>query len=219
MVAKDIYNVNMQRGFAVFPMLFLILIIGGIVVGYLYFNKSTPPTLVKPVEQNNNLKTYSNGNLGFQFLYSKDLQVLEDSEEEFNKRGHGDFRKNFTSYVEYAPGELIEAVAVLDKENNFDKNPFTVWVFDNPKNLDIDNWYKNYWYYPFVWGDFTYTGKFSLAPKDEATISGQMAKSGIIDYQPGKPKFVYLTRNGKMYLFRIISQTGEQILSTINFLK
>ena len=109
------------------------------------------------------------------------------------------------------------AAVVLGKDGNFDTNPLTVWVFDNPQDLSIDAWYKNYWYYPFVWGDFTYTGKFELAPKKEATISGQIAKSGVIDYQPGKPKFVYLSRDKKMYLFRIIGESGDKILQSFKF--
>ena len=156
--------------------------------------------------------------LGFVFKYSNDLIVKEDSEEGFNKRSGGDFRKNFASYVQYQPGKFLAAVSVLEQSANYDLNPLTLWVFDNPQDLSIDSWYKNYWYYPFVWGDFTYTGKFELAPKMEATISGQVSKSGVIDYQPGKPKFVYLSRDKKMYLFRIIGETGDKILSTFKFI-
>jgi len=129
------------------------------------------------------------------------------------------FRKNFKGYVTYEPGKVLGIVAVLDKANSYDTNPFTLWVFDNPNDLSIDEWYKNYWYYPFVWGDFTYKGKFELAPNTEATISGQMARSGVIDYQPGKPKFVYLSKDKKMYLFRIIGEDGNKILSSFNFNK
>ena len=106
---------------------------------------------------------------------------------------------------------------VLDKSNSYDLNPLSVWIFDNPQDLSVDAWYKNYWYYPFVWGDFTYTGKFTLAPKEEATVSGQMAKSGIIDYQLGKPKFIYLSKDKQMYLFRIIGENGDKILQSFKF--
>lgn len=169
------------------------------------------------VEKALNLKTYDNQNLSFQLTYPKDLILKEDTEEEFDKRGNGDFRKNFRRYVQYEPGKFLGGVVVLDKSNSFDTNPFTLWVFDNPNDLTIDGWYKNYWYYPFVWGDFTYTGKVELAPKEEATISGQMAKSGVIDYQPGKPKFVYVSKDKKMYLFRIIRE-GDKVLPSFKFL-
>ncbi len=129
------------------------------------------------------------------------------------------FRKNFKGYVTYEPGKVLGIVAVLDKANSYDTNPFTLWVFDNPEDLSIDAWYQTYWYYPFVWGDYTYTGKFELAPKQEATISGQLAKIGTIDYQPGKPKFVFISKDKKMYLFRIIGNIGDQILSGFKFSK
>ena len=228
----------MQKGFAQ-PFLIvaglLILVIGGV---YFYqgTNKSisksaTPvkenpiklPKLSSPLEPE--FKDYTS-HLGFTFKYGKDLSVKEDTEGEFNKRGGGDFRKNFKGYVTFEPGKFLGAVVVLDKDQKYETNPLTLWVFDNPQDLSIDEWYKSYWYYPFVWGDFTYTGKFELAPKTESTISGQMAKSGVIDYQPGKPKFVYccetgtsvhLSKDKKMYLFRIIGENGDKILQSFKF--
>lgn len=195
----------------------LVLIGGGV---YLYQGtQDNLPSSTKPTPQAKlEFQDYSSQNLGFKFKYPTDLAVKEDTEEEFNKRGNGNFRKNFTSYVAYEPGKFLGAVVVLGNDENFDTSPFTVWVFDNPNDLSIDEWYKSYWYYPFVWGDFTYTGKFTLAPKEEATISGQMGKSGVIDYQEGKPKFIYLSKDKKMYLFRVIGETGDQILSSFKFL-
>ncbi len=212
----------MQKGSA---QLFLILVGLLILVGgyfysqknFVHFNSSKKPLLNSPINNPiNSIQTFSNSQ--FEFKYNKDLVAKEDTEEQFNKRGGGDFRKNFKGYVQYDPGKFSGAVVVLAKDNNFDTNPFTLWVFDNPEDLSIDAWYKNYWYYPFVWGDFTYTGKFTLAPKAEATISGQMAKSGVIDYQPGKPKFVYLNKEKKMYLFRIIGEGGDKILQSFKFI-
>ncbi len=203
----------MQKGFA--QPLLVILALGLIISGvYIFYSKnSSLPTPKSNFSSNLEFKDYSNPS-GFQFKYPKDLPVKEDTEEEFNKRGNGTFRKNFKEYVAYEPGKFLGGVVVLDQTGNYDTNPFTVWVFDNPKDLSIDEWYKNYWYYPFVWGDFTYTGKTTLAPKDEATISGKLGKSGMIDYQPGKPKFVYLSWDKKVYLFRIIGDMGNQILSS-----
>lgn len=213
----------MQKGAA--PLLLLVLVLV-VITGGVYFylqgnslnsSKSTnlpppQPTLsIVPQDEN-----YSNP-LGFGFQYPNGLTVKEDSEEEFNQRSNGDFRKNFTGYVGYEPGKFLGGVVVLGKDQSFDTNPFTLWIFENPRGLTIDAWYKNYWYYPFVWGDFTYKGKFELAPKEESTISGQMVKTGVIDYQPGKPKFVYLSRGGKIFLFRIIGEDGDKILATFKF--
>lgn len=204
-----------SAGFLVVIATLLILIIGGV---YLY--KTTPNTTLQS-SKSASLKTqdYSNQNLGFTFKYPAGLSVNEDSEEQFDKRGNGNFRKNFTGYVGYEPGKFLGAVVVLDKTNGYDTNPFTIWVFNNDNYLTIEQWYQQYWYYPFIWGDFTYTGKTTLAPKDEATVSGQMAKSGVIDYQPGKPKFIYISKDKKMYLFRIIGEIGDKILSSFKLLK
>lgn len=213
----------MQKGFAQ-PLLILLLITAVIAGGaYFYFRINTKAPLaivdeeIKEDSINNvDMKSYLRA-LGFEFKYKSNLLVKEDSEENFNKRGNGDFRKNFTGYIQYEPAKFLGATVVLEKDDNFDTNPFTVWVFENPDNLDIGEWYKNYWYYPFVWGDFTEKQKFEFAPKNEATISGKTAKSGVIDYRPGKPKFIYLSNDKKMYLFRIIGTTGEDLLSTFKF--
>jgi len=210
----------MQKGSARLLIVLLVLIIIALAGVYLYqnskVNNSLPSpnfvALSKPADND-----YSSKDLGFEFKYAQELILKEDSEEEFNRRGNGDFRKNFKGYVGYEPGKFSGAVVLLDKSNSFDTNPFTIWAFDNQQNLSIDEWYKNYWYYPFVWGDFTYTGKFVLAPKKEATISGITAKSGVIDYQPGKPKFIYVAKDNKIYLFRVIGETGDKILPTFKF--
>lgn len=229
----------MQKGFAhIFALvgvLILILVAGEV----FYFSKvkvaQTVQTAVNtPVVSNQNdlfqipkisiaqqpqFSEYTNKDFGIAFSYAKELNVKADSEEEYNKRGNGDFRKNFTGYVGYEPRIVLGAVAVLDKNGQYDTNPFSVWIFDNPDNLTIDGWFNKYWYYPFVWGVFDWTSKGHIALDSEATISGQTAKYKVVSYQPGKPKFIYVANNGNMYLLRIIDSAGEQILSTFKFLQ
>lgn len=209
----------MQKGFVQTVTIFLFVLISLVGIIYFYPSKKSNSNDVSnsdlPIIVNS--KDYSSP-LGFNLKYSKNFLIKEDSEEEFNKRGNGNFRKNFEGYIRYEPGDFLGAVVVLDKEDNFDINPFTVWIFYNPSDLSIDDWYKKYWYYPFVWGDFTQRGKIELAPKDEATVSGQIGKSEVIDYQPGKPRFIYLSQNRKMYLFRIIGSEGDSILTSFQFL-
>lgn len=202
-----------QKGSAlILSVLAGLVILGGIVY---FFNKPVIQTPISP-KLENSFSTYTNQKLGFEFEY-QEVAVKEDSEEEFNKRGNGDFRKNFTNYIQYEPAKVLGAAVVLGKEESFDTNPLTVWVFDNENNLTIDEWYKKYWYYPFVWGDFT-SRKENVAPIKEATISGKVGKVGIVDYKEGRPKFIYLAKDQKMYLFRIIGSSGDQILETLQFL-
>ncbi len=216
----------MNRGSALIPLV-LLLVLLILSAGYFYVrnfgvfshdqlsgNASIFSQTKTPVS---NTKIYTNSELKFKFDYSNDLSVLSETEDSYNKREGGDFRSNFAGYVGYQPGVFVGAVVVLDKTRSYRDNPFTVWVFDNPNNLSVDVWYGNYWYFPFVWGDFTYNGKIKIAPTGEATVSGKPAQTGIVDYQPGKPKFVYLSKDQKIYLFRIIGAPGEKILSTFKF--
>lgn len=166
---------------------------------------------------------YQNSELGFKLtLPSKDFAAMPDSETEFFSRSKADFRKNFTYYVEYAPPKVIGAVIVkkIDQDINsqFDKAPFTVWAFDNPKKFSVDQWYQNYWYYPFVWGMFSWTDRAHVAPVNEATVSGQPVSFGVVKYQPGSPKFYLVPSKDKMFLIKILEddhKSGSQILSTL----
>lgn len=219
----------MQKGTAALFLLITGFLIVGL-VGFFSFGLFKPqtslPSLKNPISFSKPLTdnkpkflTYSNQNLRLQFQYpDKDFAVKEDSEEDYNKRGNGNFRKNFTGYVGYEPGEFLGAVVVLDKSNSYEANPFSIWVFNNNNNLTIEQWFQNYWYYPFLWGVFDYTSKVHITPDQEATISGQTGKSKIVTYQLGSPKYLYLSNSDKMYLFRIIGETGDKILSTFKFL-
>ena len=94
-----------------------------VVLASFFYFKPTPPVKepVNPVAKNiDSVKTYQS--LDFQFQYEKNLIAKEDSEEEFNQRGNGTFRKNFTGYVGYEPGKFLRAVVVLDNENDFETN-------------------------------------------------------------------------------------------------
>ncbi|EKD91395.1 MAG: hypothetical protein ACD_30C00014G0005 [uncultured bacterium] len=211
----------MQRGFLLIPLVIALGLIG--LSGVIYYRYSD----IKQVEKNEEVlevspadeegeKVYSG--LGFEFKYSVELEVKEDSEEEYNRRGNGDFRKNFTSYVQYAPAEFLGAVSVLKEDKDFDKAPLTIWVFNNPNGLTPEGFYNEYWYYPFLWGMFNPPDKKKDAPNLEATISGKLAKGAEISYQINSPKYFNLNSGGKMYLFRVLSG-GEEILGSFKFLE
>lgn len=223
-----------QRGFASTLILLGVLAVALFALGSYYVKKQSSPEQVE--FRINSVSTpsktqdkYINQDLGFELTLSgKDLQVKIDSEEEFNKRFAGgtvkevsDIRKNFSGYVQYAPGSFLGAVAILGKDNNFDKSPLTIWVFENKEGLSAERWYNKYWYYPFIWGDFVSGSRNKVAPVNEATISGKSAKYGIVDYSPGSPKFIYITYGGKMFLFRVMddsAKSADKILQTFKFL-
>lgn len=219
----------MQRGTAAPIVLVTLLIVGLIgVLSYLFkpsFLTSAKLSTAKVLSSDTKLLTYTNQNLGFEFQYSNSVSVKEDSEEDFNQRaagsasksGNGTFRKNFTGYVGYAPGEFVGAVVALT-DQSIDLAPLSIWVFENPDNLDGSAWFEKYWYYPFLWGVFFERDKGHVRAENIATISGQTTKYADVFYQPGSPKYLYLSNRGKMYLIRIIGEAGDKILSTFKFL-
>lgn len=213
----------MQTGFGKISILFLVLLGLGISAAFFKFNNSNtkqePPKQNKQIEVKN-ISTYKNTNLKFTFQYTdEDFKVVSDTEEDYSKRAKTNFRKNFNDYVSYDPPQALGAALVLES-NDFNSSPFTVWVFDNPQNLDSQKWYSNFWYYPFVWGDFDNT-KEKVRPQELVLIDGKEAKYNIVTYGLGKPKFIYLPIDGKMFLFKIPTDkdTGNKILSTVKFLE
>lgn len=209
----------MQKGSAQLLLIFIILLFLASGLYFLQRSQKNESSQVTPYKNYDNYKIYSDNTLGFEFKYDKDLKVKEDSEEEYNKRGNGDFRKNFKGYVGYEPGKFLGAVVVLDKSQNYDASTLSIWIFNNDNNLTIKQWFQNYWYYPYLWGVFDWSSKEHVTPDKEATISGQVAKYKVVGYQPGKPKYLYISKDQKMYLFRMLGETGDKILATFKFLK
>lgn len=168
---------------------------------------------------------YQDNELKFQFEYPKDFEVISESEEKYSERTKTEYRKNFKYYVAYEPPRFVKGIIVKPKSmeltsNQFEQMPLILWVFENPDKLDSEKWYKDFWYYPFVWGVFDEPRKTSIAPILEATISGRFAKYNVVSYQPGKPKFMLLPapprgepKDDKMFLFKI-TENGDKILSS-----
>lgn len=180
---------------------------------------STPTASLEP-----KINRYTNLNLGFQFEYPSKLTVKLDSEEEFSKRNLGDFRENFNYRAHYYPEKVLGAVSVnfIDSANFFDSAPFSVWVFDNPNNLSEASWYEKYWFYPFIWGEYTPKDSQKYGPQAEIKIGDKLGHFTIIDYQPGNPALVLIPLNKKMYLFRTIYYDDKEtdlMMNTFRFLE
>lgn len=177
-------------------------------------------SFIQVLASENQIQKFNSSQLKFEFEYQDSLAVLEETEKGFDERENGEFRKNFKNYIGYEPAKFLGAVNVLDAGKSFETNPLTVWVFENTENVSAEVWYKNYWYYPFVWGDFTQR-RNDVAPTQAMTIAGQAAEYGIVTYRPGEPKFIYLSTGGKMYLFKLVNDadnTADKILQSFKFL-
>lgn len=220
----------MQKGIASFLSLFLGVVLIVLIV-FLFINKSNPnnnqtvlqssPSVLHPspllVSKS---KVYVNSDLGFQFKYSDNLTVSQDSEDMYAARNGGDARKNFKGYVLYEPAKFISAVSVLDSSKSFDKAPFSVWVFDNSSNFTPDQFFDKYWYYPFLWGQFNPPEKRPIGLLNQATVSGQLVMYGSVSYQVGSPRYFYIPAKDKMILIRELTtdKTGEDILNSFKLL-
>lgn len=160
--------------------------------------------------------------LGLEFEIPDGYNLKKETEQEYFKRANGDIRKNFTYYVQYSPAQMAESFYIIsDSENNLDKASLSVWIFKNPDNLNPEKFYGKFWYYPFVWGDFT-DAKNKIAPESGELIGGKEGKSGTVDYREGKPKFIYLPLNEKNLMLQIQiptegNQTGKEILESFKF--
>lgn len=205
----------MQRG-SVLPLLMILvvlLLLGGGAAYFLLYSKQKPAAVVETVPLKNSVlaspspgsstQTVSNDLLSLKFDLPKGYSLVKESEEEYFKRANGDIRKNFNGYIFYPPAEFADSFYVLlESEKNPDKAELSVWVFKNPDNLNAQKFYEKYWYYPFVWGDFTQR-KYEIAPEDIELIGGKEGNFGIIGYREGKPEMVYLPLKDKNLMMQI----------------
>jgi hypothetical protein len=175
-------------------------------------DRMVPPIALTEEAMRKN-QTYRNQSLGFEFVVPKDYFVKEETEAEFHKRSNGEMRKNFTYYIKYPPAEFNTSLYVLNKENDYENAPLSLWVFENPDNLNPEEFYKEYWYYPFIWGDYS-SAKEKIAPTEVFRIAEASGSSGIATFKTNSPRFIYLPKNGKMYLFKVID---SKILDSFKF--
>ena len=202
-------------------MLLKAVLILAIIIGTFWFlNQPKQAQFVSPSIQKS-ASVYTDPELKFKLEYPADFEVISESEEQYSERTKTQYRKNFKYYVTYEPPKFVKGIVVKPKEtpltaDQFQSVPFMLWIFENPEGLDAQNWYKDFWYYPFFWG--VYDGrKAQIEPALEATISGIMAKSAEVSYSPGKPKLILLPKGEKMYLFKVM-EGGEKILNSFKFL-
>lgn len=221
----------MQRG-SVLPLLLIVVFVVGIgIAGFFFLKNSSQPQAPEPVQvastnqvnpsSNPSTATVSDDLLGLSFAVPAGLKVVKETEEEYFKRANGNIRKNFNGYIFYFPADFVESFYILsESEDNPDKALLTVWVFQNPDSLDAIKFYEKYWYYPFVWGDFT-SRKHEIEPKDIELIDSKEGRFGIVDYRDGKPKFIYLPLRDKNLMLQIQypdgNATAKEILNSFKF--
>lgn len=212
----------MQRGSVLPLVLFLICLLVLSAAGFIYFrflssktpDNDTQTTVASPTA-NSEDQVMRDSLLGLKFEIPIKYSVKKETEEEYFKRAYGNIRKNFGSYVLYSPAEFAEAFYIIsDSENNLDKATVTVWVFKNPEGLDAKEFYDKFWYYPFVWGDFT-QAKSEISPANTELINGREVLSGVVGYRDGKPKYIYLPLMDKELMMQIQFKNEDLIAKEI----
>lgn len=209
----DMGSIHLYNEFMHLPM--IIFLITGLLASFVAFKTLLPSN--KPISPVVNQKTeqskpniFEDQVLGFSLQMPEGYDLVTETEEEFFERNKTDYRKNFKYYVTYEPPVVTKILTLKGHSENlaslWDSAHFSLWVFDNPENITIEAWYDNYWYYPFLWGQFNAPEKQKIAPTKEGVI---------IDYQPGKPKFVYMQSKDKMFLMRILGEDGEKIFNSL----
>jgi hypothetical protein len=222
----------MQRG-SVLPLLLVIVLVAAVGVGAFFIKYSrtdttsdasfVPPIVKKALPSPSPKPQIIKDEIsGLSFELPLGFSFKEETEEEYFKRANGQIRKNFASYIAYPPAEFVKAFYILpEAETNLDNSVLAVWVFQNPEDLNPQDFYKKYWYYPFIWGDFT-SRKEGVAPNNQETIAEKEAMSGTVDHRPGKPKFIYLPLKDKNLMLQIqypteASSPVAEILDSFKF--
>lgn len=219
----------MQRG-SVLPLFLVMVLVLTVGVG-VFFNRfsrtdttseAAVPIQISPlVSPSPKSQSMFDDKLGLNFDIPSGFSLKKETEEEYFKRANGPIRKNFNYYVLYNPAEFLEAFYIIpDSENNLDKAILTVWVFQNPEGLDAGRFYDKYWYYPFVWGEFS-AAKNKIAPEDIELIDSKEGRFGVVDYREGKPEFIYLQLKDKNLMLQIQfpseNLTAKEILKSFRF--
>lgn len=219
----------MQKGFASTLFLVLILLIASSIAGYWFLIRQTnPPTPAKvttpavtpKVEDLPQTSIYKNPDLGVEFTLPEGFVVKIETEPEYFKRANGNIRNNFTYYVQYSPAEFVSSLYVINQnEKDLANADLSLLIFQNPENLTPQAFYNRYWYYPFIWGEFSTGEKSKISPKNIKLISGVEAGSAVIDFRPGNPEFIYLPQGNKDQMIQIHlpsenNPIGKEILSS-----
>ncbi len=220
----------MQKGFAQTLLLIVVFLLLGIFAIYWFFLKSpdsetiTPERTTFPVPNSENLPqstVFKNDEIGLEVSLPQGFSVKPETEAEYFKRANGDIRKNFTYYVQYPPPDFVDSFYVMEGgQSDPDKAKLSILVFQNPEKLNPQEFYKQYWYYPFIWGEFSMSEKNKIAPDGIELLNGKEASFSVVDFRPGKPKFIYLPYGQKDLMLQIHlpsenNEVGNKILESL----
>lgn len=211
-------------------------------IWFVIFSKPSPTEPTKQTNQNEIVAT-----IAFPIPFAEQWLLYEDTATRFSIKypsqthrvltseraieavgiGRNEIESAFSTLMEYSPPLLISTV-VIDELAYADRQPeekpptpFVVWIFANPDNLSIDDWYQFYGYYPSIWGKSIPSLKEENRPRNKAAVANSQAQF-FITQNMGTLQLIFVPTQDHMLLFEIRDEpnpnnVGNQILSTVQF--
>ena len=158
-------------------------------------------------DQNEKMERYMYEPYGFSFNYQSDIyEVLETFKERKEEILDEDASIRFEREKQTPPPDLLFKVEVATLSKLLSKSedeadislaeiPFRIYVYNNPKDISIKDWFKQYLYYPYEWSKDTE----KLIPKLELE-RGDSTGLYYQDEDTKQVKYIYFNHNQKMYL-------------------
>lgn len=174
--------------------------------------------------------TYQDTSVGFEIKYPTQTHQLSTGDSAEAMAGinyHSEEETFFSDFMGYSPPHLAsmitinELIYVNKPREQRPPTPFTLWVFSNTDNLDIDEWYQLYRYYPSIWGKAIPSVVDDERPTNNTMIANAPAQF-FITQNMGTLQLIFLPVQDHMLLFEVrgdptSDNIGNQILSTLQF--
>lgn len=175
-----------------------------------------------------NWKTYNDNKDGFSVKYdSSSINAFQ-----INKDDLRIFMRDVSSLPQFVKYKFPEFITGLRIGKNLSTDIygqqiepfiFSLWVFKNPDNITINEWFNRYSHYPFeVIVQEAEASIEEKRPNKDTVIGGVTAKYSIFSGPTGLQTAYFISKDGKIYLILTLAdphfqKIGDQILSTFRF--
>ena len=198
--------------------LFLVILLSAITAFFVYQNMQLrqqlvtvqPTPTLTPIATSDPTVDWSvySGNR-YSFKYDKSKFVVESfGEAQLSSITKIKLPDSFTSFMGYKPPRVKDAIKIgvpfVDTSGHSlpvdGEGIMQIWIFDNSNQLNIDQWYDKYIYYPIQWGHSIETALENERPKEGFIVDSTNGKQNYLDLM-GTAKLSYLQKGDEMYLF------------------
>jgi len=202
----------------VWILLFLVILLSAITAFFVYQNMQLrqqlvtvqPTPTLTPIATSDPTVDWSvySGNR-YSFKYDKSKFVVESfGEAQLSSITKIKLPDSFTSFMGYKPPRVKDAIKIgvpfVDTSGHSlpvdGEGIMQIWIFDNSNQLNIDQWYDKYIYYPIQWGHSIETALENERPKEGFIVDSTNGKQNYLDLM-GTAKLSYLQKGDEMYLF------------------